>query len=151
MSADLTQAIQAISDAGSDLSSAVIILSTRTAIALSLMVGSGGSPTFPRMNATGGVLAGLPAYASPWMPTGTATGNPTQIVVIDPSEIWVADEQGAAIEIAEHTTVELSDAEGSGTTVSLWQRNLAALRLLRFVNWEATRSGMVAVIDGVLI
>lgn len=149
--ADLAQAIQALSDAGSDLANACVIMSTRTAIALSLMLGSGGSPTFPGMTVAGGRIAGLPAFASPWMPIAATTGSPTQIVVCDPSQIWLADEQAAAIEVGEYGTAELSDSEGSGTVVSLWQRGLAALRLLRFLNWSPVRTGMTQVIDGVEI
>jgi len=120
-------------------------------LALALMVGSGGAPSFPLMRAAGGVLAGLPCVATPYMPISGATGNPTSIVVLDPSQIWLADDGEAAIEKSIHSTVELSDSPGTGETVSLWQRDLVALRLTRFANWAPACSGMVQVIDGVEI
>ena len=148
--ADLQAAIEALLDAGGDLTSAAWVVNPRTASFIAGLRGSGGSPVHPEATCIGGRLLGLPLIASSAVPIAATTGEPTTITLIDSSGVVFA-ENGAHLEVAQHASLQLDDAPTSDPSeqVSLWQQGLAAWRATLHVNWVAARAGCVAVISGV--
>lgn len=139
---DLGDAIDALSDGGSNLANATWVLHPRTAVFLSRLRGTGGAPAYPQMAAKGGTLLGLPCITSSNVPIDAdSSSDPTIIALIDPAEIRMADDGAAELGVAREASLQLEDdpASGAQETVSLWQLNLAALRVERFVNWSAQR------------
>lgn len=149
--ADLALLIQALSDAGSDLTFATFILRPRTALYLSLLRGTGGALAHPGMSVKGGILAGLPAIVSAASPSDV--GSPTlggEITLLDPSQILVADDGGSKLEISEQTSISMSDSPTSPSTMtSLWQTEACALKISRYANWIRCRDGMAVALDQV--
>ncbi|MGA8147278.1 MAG: phage major capsid protein [Gallionellaceae bacterium] len=149
---DLSLLIEALADSGSTLEYATFILRPRTALYLSLLRGSGGALAHPQLTVKGGYLAGLPAIVSASVPS--EIGSPIlgrSITLVDPSQILVCDSGQSALEISEETALQMSNAPGSGATslVSLWQNSSVALKLTRYLNWQAVRPGMAQVLDQV--
>lgn len=152
--ADLGLMIQALSDAGSDLTFATWVLRPRTALYLARLRGTGGALAHPGMTAKGGVLLGLPAITSASVPlddVGSPVSGFSQITLLDPSQILVSDDGGGLIEISEQSTIEMTDSPNGGTTslVSMWQSDSACLRIHRYANWKRCRDGMARVLDQV--
>lgn len=141
--ADLALLIAAISAAGSDLTFASWIMRPATALYLAGLRSASGDLAYPGMSAKGGVLIGLPAI--------TSAAVSTTITLIDPAQVLVADDGGGALEVSRQASVEMETAPGSPATtlVSLWQNNLACLKLSRYVNWQRVRDGAVQILDQV--
>ncbi len=152
LDSDLALLIEALSDAGSDLSFATFVMRPRTALWLSGLRGSGGTLAYPGMGVKGGTLLGLPAIVSAAVPS--SVGSPAEggnITLLDPSQVEYLDEGAGAIEVSEHGSVQMSDVPGSGATTltSLWQTDSACLKTTRYLGWQAVRSGMAQLVDQV--
>jgi hypothetical protein len=82
--------------------------------------------------ATSGTNFGLPVV--------TTEAALDTIIVIDPRAVLVAD-SGIRVDIARRAAVEMVDNPGTPTATTvitdLWSRNLAGLKVERFVNWQA--------------
>jgi HK97 family phage major capsid protein len=146
---DLGDAINALSDGGSNLANATWVLHPRSAVYLSRLRGTSGAPAYPQMGAKGGTLLGLPAITSGnvLIAGGSgSSGEETIIALLDPAEVRLADDSAAELGVARNASLQLEDAPGSGAqeTVSLWQLNLAALRVERWINWKAARPAAAA-------
>jgi hypothetical protein len=65
------------------------------------------------------------------------------LMLVDASRVALAMDDRVAISRSEHATVEMSDdpEADTGTTVSLFQKNLVALRAELFVNWSTFGGG----------
>lgn len=141
---DLRTLARAYVAAGGQLASAAILISDNNAVALALRSSAGGGPDFSGLTVSGGVLGGLPAYAS------AAVGD--QLVMIDLARLAYA-EDSAVPDVAFSTqgAIEMRDdpSETPTTLVSLYQANLVAVRVERHVNWEYTGGPAIAIIDGV--
>ena len=145
---DITVLLAAFVAAGGHLESAVVLLSTANAVGLRLT----GNLAFAALTREGGQVAGLPALAS------AALGD--QIVVVDASGVFVADDGAIAVSTTQQGSLEMDDAPSSaatgggtptgasGTTqVSLFQTDSTGIRIERAINWQA-RAGAVAVLNG---
>lgn len=124
-----------------------------TAVSLSKLRGSRGTPAFPLMTARGGTLFGLPAINSAAVPRdlgspGLAAGT---ITLLDCGQILVCDDGGGALEIGKQASLQMSDGPGSGAQqlVRLWQTHAAALKMTRYANWVRVRDGAAQVLDQV--
>lgn len=141
--------VNALVDAGMPLTSAHWVMSPITAASLARLRGSSGAPAYPGIGANGGELLGLPVVCSA---ACAAAGSPGErfIALIEASEITYADDGGASIEHTTQADLEMSDGPtGTATTLrSLWQNDLAACRVTKFVNWVA-RPGASAVLRNV--
>ena len=146
---DLGLMVNALVDAGMPLTSAHWVMSPITASSLARLRGSSGAPAFPGIGANGGELLGLPVLCSA---ACAAAGSPGErfLALIEASEISYADDSGASIEYTTQADLEMSDGPtGTATTLrSLWQSDLAACRVTKFVNWVA-RDGAAAVLRNV--
>lgn len=119
-----------------------------TATRLALARDSGGAFLFPDLGPKGGTLLGIPVLTSRASPRDTSGG---QIVLLDPDSIAYGYD-GGTVDRSLATTIRMSDNPETedGTTVSLWQCNLAALLAQLLTNWKVQHTGAVVTLTGVL-
>lgn len=122
--------------------SGVWLMSATTALALSLMTNPLGQYEYPKLTMRGGEFHGLPVVVS------EQVGN--MLVLLNASDILLADEGGIMLDTSSEASLEMSDTpDGTASLVSLWQNNLLGIRAERFINWRRRRAEAVAVISGV--
>lgn len=132
----------------------VWIMSSVTALALSLMQNPLGQAEFPGLTMTGGVLFGLPVIVSEYVPTVSAG---SYVALVNASDIFFADEGGINIDVSREASLEMNDAPTHNSTtptaatsmVSLWQTNSVGFRAERTLNWARRRPSAVALLSGV--
>jgi hypothetical protein len=149
--ADLDATIQALSDAGSDLTSATWVMLPRTALFLSRMRGTGGNLAYPDMTVRGGSLLGLPALTSTAAP-GFGSPSGGIIALIDASEILLVDDDNSEFAITTKGDLRMVDESASPaetSVVSMFQTESIAIKAVRYVNWKKLRNGMAQYISGV--
>src|SRR5690625_4361981 len=127
--------------------SGVFIMQATTALALSLMQNPLGQAEFPGLTMSGGVLFGLPAIVSEYVPDGI-------VALVNASDIYVGDEGGIDLSMSTEASLQMDDAPDNPTTdstvlVSLWQRNLVGFRAERSINWARRRASAVAYLTDV--
>jgi HK97 family phage major capsid protein/HK97 family phage prohead protease len=148
---DVTAAVQGfITNNSPNLGGLVWIMNPATALKLSMKRNTDGTKAFPDINPSGGTFNG---YAVITSNNVALTGSPTDsfVVLMDPSEIMLADDGGVSIDMSTEASVEMDSAPTGGATslVSLWQNNLVGLRAERFINWRKRRDTAVAIINNV--
>lgn len=133
------------------LDGAVVIMKEELAEALALMVTSLGLPQFPSMQdyASGNArLMGRPVFTTQVADT---TGSPdfdNLLILLQPGEVFLADDGGASVEASDQVSVEMVDSSSQKSTatstaaqlVSMFQTDSIALKALRHVNWTKARS-----------
>jgi hypothetical protein len=105
-----------------------------------------GRPAFPGMSASmGGDIGGV--RVTPCDALDLATAGSTSIVV-DAAQL-LAGIEPAAIDIARHASLQMDDAPSAGAQplVSLWQSNMAAIRLERAFSVARLRTDSVHVLN----
>jgi hypothetical protein len=136
-----------------DLFAPYLITDRRQAIKMALM----DTPLTQGVKANGGVLAGVPLIVSASSPTDSDEDSPptykSTITLLDAADVLLADEGHADIAYSEHSALQMDSAPdapptGSTVLVSLFQHNLSAWKLTRYINWKMRRSGRVAYITG---
>ncbi len=82
-------------------------------------------------------------------PIVRTTGSPAQLMLLDCDAVFLADDGQSTISAATQATVTMDDGESPTTTtlVSLWQNNLACLRVERFISWLAAHAAAVVTMD----
>lgn len=149
--ADLSALVAVLTSGLVDLTTAVWVMSARTATFLTLLRGASGAPAFPGMRGPlGGELLGMPVLTS----DATMTfGSPNEsiIALISADSILVADDGEAEVSTSSEGTLEFTDTptDGAVPQVSLYQNNLVAIKGLRSVNWSRRRQAGVAVLTDV--
>lgn len=150
---DLALLIQALSDAGSDLSMATFVMRPKTALYLARLRSASGELAYEDMTVKGGTLLGLPAIVSASVPTvvGSPGAGNSSIMLLDPSQILVADDNNGAIEVSENAALQMESEPAGGPTsvVSMFQTESVALKITRYANWQRVRAGMAQVLDQV--
>lgn len=148
--ADLKLMIAVFANADAALDSAVFVMSATTAAFLGSLRGSGGNAAFPLVGARGGSILQIPVFVSSAM---RAVGSPgeSQIVLVDPTQVLLADDGVADVSLAKHASIQMDDAPSAAAsqTISLWQANLVALRAERELAWKTTSTSAAAVLDNV--
>lgn len=130
-------------------STGVWIMSTSSALALSLMTNGLGQPEFPGLGMTGGTFSGMPVLVSEY------AGN--RVVLVNAGDIFLADEGGVAVDMSRETSLQMDNAPatqnaltGAGIAmVSMFQTNSVALRAERTIGWSRRRATAVAYLTGV--
>jgi hypothetical protein len=127
---------------GSSLAAARWISSLRNLAGLASLRDPNGRLAFPTVRAAqdAGTLGGLPVI-------GTGFGPADQIVLVDGSEIVLADEQLTRIALSDQALVEQdSDPSGAGlqTAVSMFATDSLALKAVRYTNWLMRRPRVTA-------
>lgn len=136
---------------------AVWVMSSTTALALSLMVNGLGQPSFPGITPGGGTFMGIPVITSDsaGVVNGSAGGH--VVALIAQSAILLADDGNVAVDLSREASLEMSDApaQHSGGTsagasmVSMFQTDSVAIRAERWINWVKGRSQAVQWIKSV--
>ncbi len=133
---------------------AVYIMNSATALALSIMVNPLGQAEFPGLTMNGGTLAGVPVIVSDYIPTNSFGEG--IVVLVNARDIWLADDGQVTIDASRETSLQMLDnptnnsATGTPTTmVSMFQTNSMAIKAERFVNWARRRSSGVAYLRSV--
>lgn len=134
--------------------SGVYIMSSTTALSLSLMMNALGQPEFPGVTMNGGTLMGLPVIVSEYVPTVSAG---SYVALVNASDIYLGDEGGIMIDVSREASLEMKDGSltqnslnGTGTSlVNMWQSNLMGFRAERIINWGKRRTSAVALLNEV--
>ena len=124
-------------------STAVYIMSSTTALALSMMRNALGTANeFPGITMNGGTLEGVPVIVSEY-----AAG---MVILANARDIWLADDGGFTIDASREASLQMLDnptnnsATGTATSmVSMFQTNSVALRVERYINWAKRRASAV--------
>jgi HK97 family phage prohead protease len=129
-------------------SSGVWIMSSNSAVALAMMTNPLGQPEFGSMAMSGGTLQGMPVIASDYV------GD--IVVLVNTTDIYLADEGEISVDASREASLEMSDAPAhtSGTPtaaqlVSMWQTNSVAIRAERTINWLRRRDPGVVYLTSV--
>lgn len=132
---------------------AVYIMSSTTALALSMMMNPLGQPEFPGISMMGGTFAGIPVIVSEYL-AGDSTGG--MVILANAADIWLADDGGFTIDASREASIQMMDnptnnsATATATSmVSLWQTNSVGLRCERYINWAKRRASAVQYLVGV--
>jgi HK97 family phage major capsid protein len=116
-----------------------------------------GTPAFPGVTMTGGMLDGVPLRVSQYLANNGGSGG-APFILVDESEIYLADDGSVTLDASDVASVEMSDAPAGSSIasvaassvnlVSMWQTNSVAFRAERFIWWGPRRSGAIQWIDG---
>lgn len=145
---DAKAALRSLAEADIDPAGCVWLMSSTTALDLSMRKNPLGQKEYPEMSMLGGTFQGLPSIVSQYV------GN--QLVLVKASDIYLADDGGVAVDASREASLEMSDsptnssATGTGSElVSMWQNNSVAIRAERWINWQRRRTSAVIVISDV--
>ncbi len=149
---DLGTLLGAFADANEDPSGIVLVMTPNQALKIGLMRNSLGQKEFPDITMAGGFLEGFPVITS----TNIAAtgGSPTDgypIVAINAPNIYLAEE-GLTVDMSREASLQMNDSPDSPETastvmVSLWQRNMVALKVERYMTWLKKHSTSVGFIQ----
>jgi hypothetical protein len=116
-----------------------------------------GNRVFPTMSNTGGSIDGVPVRVSQYLANNGGSGG-APFILVDESEIWLADDGSVTLDFSDHATIEMSDTPvGSSSAtvtsngspfVSMFQTNSRAFLAERAIWWGKRRTGAVQWIDG---
>lgn len=127
----------------------VILMGSKIAMSLGSMMNSLGQQEFPTISAQGGNYLGIPIIIS-----GTVGTN---IIVLDPGDILLAEDPAVRIDVSREASVEMDSTPAAGETSpitevstlkSFWQNNLVGIRAEQFRTWKVARSSAVGYISG---
>jgi HK97 family phage major capsid protein len=132
---------------------AVYIMNSHTALALSLMQNPLGQQEFAGLTMNGGMLNGVPVIVSDYVPYTTAGSI---VVLANANDIWLADDGQVTVDASQEASLQMDTAPtvNSATPtaiamVSMFQTNSTAFRAERYINWARRRSSGVAYLTGV--
>jgi hypothetical protein len=151
--ADIRSLLNEYIAANNPATSAVLIMQSGTALALSMMVNALGQNEFNGIGMNGGTFLGLPAITSEHVPSGV-------VAIVNASDIYLADDGGIRLDMSREATVEMLDSSLTGdaigvvpgtaaSTVSLWQTNSVGFLAERTINWARRRTSAVAYLTAV--
>lgn len=134
--------------ATSDLQTTVAITDAKTAFKLGAATNGAGISIYPGASVRGGELAGIPLLVTRGSPRDSSGG---QLVLADTAQVGVAFGD-LRVDRSMHTALEMVDNPTDPTSatvlVSLFQSNLAALKLEVDANWLA-QPGAVTLLAGI--
>jgi HK97 family phage major capsid protein/HK97 family phage prohead protease len=141
--ADLAVQIKVYITNNDDPREIVILMSATTALSLSLIRNALGQKEFPDLTVNGGSVEGFPVIVS------EAISN--RIIFLKASDVIVAD-GGVEIDMSQEASLVMTDAPGSSpaatSLVSLYQRNLVAIRVEKLITWKKGRTHTCQYISG---
>lgn len=145
---DARRAMMVFVGADNPLTSGVWVMSSSTALALSLMRTALDQPEFSGITMNGGTFMGLPVVTSSY-----AGDN---VVLMNASDVWVADEGGVAVDFSTEASLQMLDnptvnsiTPTATDLVSMFQTNSVAFRAERTINWARRRDTGIALITDV--
>jgi len=141
---DIAQFLKELVTDNLSVAGAFWVMPETVAIDLAMATNEIGGAAFPGVTPTGGTLAGLPVFASQYVPDGV-------VALIKGDEIFLGDEGGIQVSVSDQASLQMDDAptqQSIGTpvatsVVSLWQTNSVGFRVERFLNWQKRRAQAV--------
>jgi HK97 family phage major capsid protein len=149
---DVKQMFAQLLTANLQIAGGVWVMTQQQAVALAMMQNSLGQAEFPGISVTGGTLLGFPVITSENVPaTGGSPTDGYAITFILPGEILLADDGGVMVDISREATLQMettpdSPFSASTSLVSLWQHNMVAVKVERFITWQKRRTNAAALI-----
>ena len=125
------------------------VMTPSMAKALSLLVNALGQTEFPGLNANGGTLLGDPVVTGDNVTAG-------HWILLKPSDIWKIGDTGLDISMSDQATIEMNDAPDGASdtptamashTVSMYQTESVAFKVVRSINFQKRRSSAVAYVQ----
>lgn len=122
-----------------------LVTNPALAKAISLMTNALGQTEFPGLTQNGGTLLGDPVV------TGDNVGA-GDLILLKPSDIWKIGDGGVEVSMSDQATIEQdSAAQGasdtptaaSATLMSMWQTESIAFKVVRSMNYQKRRTGVV--------
>lgn len=140
---DLASLLTSLSRNEHDLSEVVWIMTPETALNISLLVTSLGTPIYTDIGVGGGTLLGRPVITSNSanIPGSPASGRmiiavcAPQILLADDGQVSVDASREASIELLDNPTNASTGATAATSVISMYQTHSIALRCTRFINW----------------
>jgi hypothetical protein len=146
--ADLGALLQVYAAANMSVSGLVLVMTSQQAIRISLMRTPLGTTEFTGMSPSGGALEGIPVITSENIVSQGSPPTGSLIVAINAPEILLADDGAVSVDMSREASLQMDSAPTASTVmVSLWQRNMVALRAERMINWMRRRDGAVQYIQ----
>ncbi len=146
--ADVRAIMTTFANAELSLMTGVWVMSASLAIRLSMMRTNQDTKAFPDLTLRGGEFYGLPVIVSNNV---TPSGSPgdQHLILIDQSEVLMADDNQMMIDVSTEASLEMSDTPAGGATSlrSLWQNGLMGVKVDRWIHWTKRRSQAVQFID----
>jgi len=153
---DTSAAMLAMSNALQAVGNPVWIMSATAAMYLSTVRTTQDIFAFPGMagaaqgtaqNAGALTFMGIPVIVSNNV---TVTGGKSSLVLLDQSQLMVADDGQVVIDTSTEASLQSDSAPATPPTplISLWQQNLLGIKAERFIYWMMRRAGAVQVITG---
>lgn len=150
---DLGSLLSAYLTANMSVAGLKLVMTSAQAMKIALMRNSLGQKEFDMIGMNGGSLEGIPVITSENI-VGTG-GSPTDgglIVAINAPEVMLADDGNVDIDVSREASLQMDSSPDSPNTastvlVSLWQRNMVAIKAERFINWKKRRDGAVQFIQ----
>ena len=130
----------------------VFVMHPRTAQFLGTLRTTQDIFAFPGINMQGGTFFGWPVVTSASVPIDT--GDDTYIILMDASEVFIAENGGITIDMSREASLQMNSAPdnpptGSTVFTSLWQENLVGIRSEHKIGWRRRRDAAVAYLKGV--
>ena len=151
--ADVQTLFKTFIQANMDPTSAVWIMETTQALAISLMQNALGQPEFPSISMAGGTFFGLPVIPSMSANIPGSPDSGKMVILANSSDILLADDGQLVVDASREASIQMLDnptndaAAGTPTTmVSMFQTGAVAIKAVRFINWKKRRSTAVAYI-----
>ena len=125
------------------------VVNPSLAKAISLMQNSLGQKAFPNITTMGGSLEGDPVV------TGENV-NASHLILLKPSDIWRIGDSGIQVSMSREATIEMNSVPtgasdtpvaASATPVNMFQSESTAIKVVRPINFQTRRSGVVRMID----
>lgn len=135
------------SAANNPISTGVWIMSNNTAAALAMMTNPLGQPEFPSM-ATGASLFMMPVLITDYVSDIVVLVNASDIYLADEGEISIQTSREASLEMADNPAHDSITPTGA-SLVSMFQTNSTAILAERTINWMRRRDPSVVYLTGV--
>lgn len=132
---------------------AVYIMDSLTALAVSQLQNPLGQSEFPGLTMNGGMLLGVPVIVSDHLPRNAGGGI---VVLVNAQDVYLSDDGQVTLDASQEASLEMVDNptqdSGAGTgaeLVSMFQTNSTAFRAERYINWGRRRNSGVAYLTAV--
>ena len=89
-----------------------------------------------------GMDAGIGAKAFKGINVIESEAAVDKIILVKPSEILLADDGQVDVSYSDQATID-----NGGTPINLWQQNMNAIRVERFITWAKRRDNAVSFLD----
>ena len=127
----------------------VFVMNPAQGLALGSFVNTFSQPAFPGINENGGTFMGRPVFVGDNV-------TPGDIILMRPRDIWKIGDTGVELDLSDVATIEMNDAPAGASdtptamashTVSMFQTESVAFKVVRGINFAKRRSTAVTVLS----